>query len=110
VFQAHVHRYERNSAIYQNKTVPSEIDTFNLYKNPNAPVYITSGNAGNTEEYKGCTPTPNDYLIFQAEEYSYGILEVLNRTHLTYLQFGFESEDVIDQWAIVKTREKKKGK
>jgi hypothetical protein len=56
-FQAHVHNYERDAAIYKNLTVASDIDEQNLHFNANAPVYIVTGNAGNEEGHNDVIST-----------------------------------------------------
>jgi hypothetical protein len=53
--QAHVHNYERDTPIFRNVTVPSEVDSLHYHKNPEAPIYITTGIAGNRLEHNDPT-------------------------------------------------------
>lgn len=104
VFQAHVHRYERNTAIYRNETVPCDYEDFHIYQNANAPIYVTTGNAGNDEGYKETTPTPNKYVVYQHKDFCYGILTVHNKTHIYYEQYNVEDDTMMDWWWVSKNR------
>ncbi|OMJ75606.1 hypothetical protein SteCoe_25225 [Stentor coeruleus] len=104
-FQAHVHNYERDCAIYKNQTVPSEYDGQNIHIGPKAPIYITNGNAGNDEGHNDPTsPTPQDWAQYWSNDYGYGRLVVYNNTHLYYEQFSSPNVDTIDYLWVVKTQ------
>ena len=104
-FQAHVHNYERNGAIYKNQTVESELDELHIHIGPKAPIYITNGNAGNRQGHNDPTsPTPQDWAKYWSNDYGYGRLIVYNNTHLYYEQFSALNIDVIDYVWVVKTQ------
>lgn len=64
-FQAHVHNYERDGPIYKNQSVPSEFDGDNIHIGAKAPIYITNGNAGNSEGHNDpVSPTPQNWAQF----------------------------------------------
>eukprot|EP00359_Climacostomum_virens_P007149 CAMPEP_0204905838 /NCGR_PEP_ID=MMETSP1397-20131031/5644_1 /ASSEMBLY_ACC=CAM_ASM_000891 /TAXON_ID=49980 /ORGANISM="Climacostomum Climacostomum virens, Strain Stock W-24" /LENGTH=455 /DNA_ID=CAMNT_0052074773 /DNA_START=79 /DNA_END=1443 /DNA_ORIENTATION=- len=104
-FQAHVHNYERDAAIYKNLTVPSDYDSENLMINPKAPIYITSGNAGNEEGHNDlASPTPQLWARFLSNDYGYGRIVVHNATHLYWEQISAPQRQVIDHLWIVKDK------
>ena len=104
-FQAHVHNYEREVAIYKNQTVSSEYDGPHIHIGPKAPVYITNGNAGNDEGHNDPTsPTPQDWAQYWSNDYGYGRLIVYNNTHIYYEQFSAEQVSEIDYVWVVKTQ------
>lgn len=103
-FQAHVHNYERESAIYHNKTVPSEYDGPHIHVGPKAPIYITNGNAGNRDGHNDPTsPTPQDWAEYWSNDYGYGRLRIFNNTHLYYEQYSAPLVDTIDYVWVIKT-------
>jgi acid phosphatase type 7 len=103
--QAHVHNYERESAIYRNKSVDSEFDGPHLHVGPKAPIYITNGNAGNYEGHNDPTsPTPQDWAQYWSNEYGYGRMILYNKTHFYYEQYSAPNVDQIDYVWIVKTK------
>jgi hypothetical protein len=99
---AHVHDYERHAAIYMNMTFPSEIDTPNSHHNPRAPIHIIEGIAGNRQLREPLTETPHDWVRFMSLDYGYGVLKVLNTTHMYWEQINSETEEVIDTLMISK--------
>jgi len=104
-FQAHLHNYERNTAIYQNQTVSDPRDTQNSYYNPKATVYITSGNAGNDEGHNDpVSPTLSKWVRFASEDYGYGRLIAYNATHLYWEQFSAPKLTEIDHLWIIKDK------
>jgi Predicted phosphohydrolases len=104
-FQAHVHNYERDGPIYKNQSIPSEYDGPNVHIGPNAPIYITNGNAGNEEGHNDpVSPTPQDWAQFWTNDYGYGRLIIYNNTHLYYEQYSAPQLNVIDYLWIVKTQ------
>lgn len=105
VMQAHLHNYERDAAIYKNLTVPSEYDDLHTHYNPNAPVYIVSGNAGNRlGRNDPASTTPQLWAQFLSNDYGYGRLTVYNSTHLYWEQFSAQQLTEIDYVWIIKTR------
>jgi hypothetical protein len=104
-FQAHVHNYERTSAIYKNQTIPSDFDSPNLTVNPKAPIYITSGNAGNSEGHNDkASTTPQDWSRYLSNDYGYGRITVHNSTHLHWEQISSPLQQVIDFLWVVKDK------
>ena len=104
-FQAHVHNYERDGPIYKNQSIPSEYDGPNVHIGPNAPIYITNGNAGNEEGHNDpVSPTPQDWAQFWTNDYGYGRLIIYNNTHLYYEQYSAPQLNVIDYLWVVKTQ------
>ena len=104
-FQAHVHNYERDVAIYKNLTIPSDYDGPHLHISPKAPIYITNGNAGNLLGHNDPTsPTPQDWAQYWTNDYGYGRLVIYNNTHLYYEQFSAEQVSKIDYVWVVKTQ------
>jgi hypothetical protein len=104
-FQAHVHYYERDAAIYKNLTVKSEIDEQNMSFNANAPVYILSGNAGNHEGHNDViSPTPQYWERFESEEYGIGKFTVFNETHTYWEYISSSTQKAIDHFWLIKNR------
>ena len=103
--QAHVHNYERNQPIYRNNTIMSDYDDEFMHKNPNAPIYITNGNSGNTEGHNDpISSTPQEWSVYSSNDYGYGRLAIYNSTHLYYEQFSSNVFRIIDHVWIIKDR------
>jgi acid phosphatase type 7 len=103
--QAHVHQYERNTPIYNNQTVKSELDTEHSHFNPKATIYITNGNAGNVCGHNDpLSSTPQNWSLVRTEEFGYGRLVVHNKTHLYYEQYGSNQKKMIDYVWIIKDK------
>lgn len=105
VFQAHVHNYERDTPIYKNQTVYGAYDSLHTHVGPKAPIYITSGNAGNCEGSN--TPlvqNPQAWSQAWSSDFGYGRLVVENKTHAYWEQFSAQSLKVIDYVWIIKTQ------
>lgn len=103
VLGAHVHHYERQSAIYKNETIASELDTQHLHKNPKAPVHIISGCAGNhMKKNDPASRTPDKWSRFMSNDYGFGKLSILNSTTLYWEQFSSETNQLIDYVYLVK--------
>jgi len=102
---AHVHNYERDAAIYKNKTVKSDYDDLHIHINPKAPIHIVSGNAGNYEGHNDpVSHTPQEWARYLSNDYGYARIVVHNSTHLYWEQFSALDKDVIDYLWIVKTK------
>lgn len=104
--QAHVHQYERNTPIYKNQSVSVSEQDFEkkVYVDPQAPIYITNGNAGNVEGHNDpVSSTPQNWSVFRTENYGYGRLIVHNLTHLYYEQYSSNYQTVIDYLWIIKS-------
>lgn len=99
---AHVHNYERQAAIYKNQTVESESDTANSHHNAKAPIYIVEGISGNYMYREPITKTPRDWLKFSSMDFGFGIVKVINTTHLYWEQVSSEKDEVLDTLMITK--------
>lgn len=104
VLAGHIHRYERHAAVYGNVTVPSEADCLNFHLNPRAAVHIISGIAGSDHEKNPLSRTPQRWNRVEANDYGFGVLTVLNSTHLYWEQWDAERERLIDWLWVVKTQ------
>jgi hypothetical protein len=102
-FSGHVHNYQRMTAIYQNLTVASEEDSFNLAVNPRAPIYILTGDAGSDHGHEPLSTTPQDWNVIGNEYYGFGKLTVFNATHSLWLQYDSEDKSIADSLWIVKS-------
>jgi len=101
--QAHVHIYERDAPIYKNETIPSQYDSQNMHINPNAPVYIVGGAAGNRLGTNvPASKTPQPWARFLSNDYGYGRLTVFNKTHMLWEQFSVLQLTEIDYVWIIK--------
>ena len=103
VLQGHIHKYERDGPIYNNKKIASDFDTDNMHINARAPVYIITGNAATTEGNRdSITDSQNGWEIKQFYEYGFGVLQCLNKTHLHWEQFSSEHEISADYLYLIK--------
>ena len=100
---AHVHKYERNEAIYRNQTYPSANKTLNYFLNPTAPVHILTGIAGNDHGPNPLSPTPQLWSIVQGNAYGFGILRVPNSTHLIWEHYDSQTRLLNDHFTLEKT-------
>ncbi|CAG9329841.1 unnamed protein product [Blepharisma stoltei] len=105
MFEAHNHYYERCTPIYKDRVVKSEYDDFNTHYNANATLYIISGNGGNNEGHNDPIPEVwQDWTLVMTDEYGYGKLDVLNKTHVHWTQYGAVSGDMVDHVWLIKNR------
>ena len=104
VISAHVHNYERFAPVYGNLTVESEVDTGNSHLNPNAPVYILNGAAGNVEENDSISPTPDPWRRYASSELGVGRLFAANGSHLYWEWWSAETQTQADYVWVVKNR------
>jgi hypothetical protein len=101
--QAHVHYYERNSAIYKNETVPCQYEDQRTCINAQAPIYITSGGAGNKKGHNDIiSRTPQLWSRSASNRFGYGRLVVHNESHVYWEEYSAESKDILDTYWIVK--------
>jgi acid phosphatase type 7 len=104
VIAGHLHHYERQSAIYQNKTVPCETEDEHTCINAAAPVHIISGSGGNRlKKNDDISKNPCLWSRFQSMDYGFGKLSVVNRTTLFWQQYSSESTMLIDYFYLGKT-------
>ena len=94
--QAHVHNYQRLSAIQYNETMTGPEDSLNVIKNPGATVYILEGAAGNEEGQDWVSPTPQLWSVVQRREIGFGLLRVVNASHLYWEHRDSDTGAVLD--------------
>ena len=80
--QAHVHNYQRLSPILHNESISGPHDEPHMIRNAKAPVYILEGAAGNEEGQDWLSPTPQLWTVVQRREIGFGLLRVMNASHL----------------------------
>ncbi|KAG3099821.1 hypothetical protein PI124_g15075 [Phytophthora idaei] len=104
VLTAHKHYYERQLPIANNAAVMVGVsDDFKTYDNPQAPVYILTGAAGNIEALidapTGTAPwnAAVDYMHF-----GFSVLEA-NRTTLSWKFISAADKSVTDEFVMSKT-------
>ena len=97
----HIHNYQRTSPVYQGKVMSST--TGNTYINPKATIYVTTGSVGadNTNVIIDLDNAP-EWLITGDDRYSFSSLNVFNATHLHWQQLDTQTNNVIDEFWIVK--------
>jgi UDP-2,3-diacylglucosamine pyrophosphatase LpxH len=105
IIAGHVHNYERNSAAYNNMPMPCEIDLPDKLHNCDAPIHITTGNAGNDKFFEPITQTPQDWFRSGATaETGYGKLYIVNQTHIFWEQLNSQRGKVVDGFWFSKNR------
>lgn len=103
VVQGHVHNYERDFPVYKGQVLMGKFDNMNKHVNPQAPVYIINGNAGNdhllNDPFQEQLP---DFYAFGEQGYGYGKITAFNRTHMLYEQYDSETATTLDYVWIIK--------
>lgn len=103
-FQAHVHYYERNTPIYKNLTVHCDHETHTSCVGAKAPIYITSGCAGNKKgHHDHISKTPQLWSKSASNHFGYGKFIVHNETHLYWEEYSADSKAILDTYWIVKS-------
>ncbi|CAG9310937.1 unnamed protein product [Blepharisma stoltei] len=88
----HVHLYERVFPVSFGKMHKNYEKEEKVFINPDAPIHIINGVAGNLENTKivfNVTDHPKEWSALISESLGYGILKIVNSTHLHYKQFAF---------------------
>ena len=109
-FSSHYPIYQRSKPIYQNITsvLLSQIspDPNYLYMlNPETVIYIVEGVGGNNVTNIG-TDKKSDNFLFNSTKEGYGILTVINNTHLFYEHYEAINEEIIDQFYVINKLQK----
>ncbi|KAJ9581516.1 hypothetical protein L9F63_023307, partial [Diploptera punctata] len=101
---AHEHSYERLWPIYDYKVINGSDEP---YRNPRAPIHITTGSAGCNEEHDWFGYTQPEWSAFRSVDYGYMRLQVHNYTHLYAEQVAVDlGGQVIDSiWLIRETHD-----
>lgn len=103
VIQAHLHNYERTTPIYKNETVLDETDDSCTHNNPQAPIYIVTGNAGNKKGRNDpASKTPQKWSRDVRDDYGYGRLKAYNNTHIYWEQYSSQNKKVLDYVWVIK--------
>ena len=104
VLAGHVHKYERDAAVFHNMSVASERDEFNLHWNARAPVHIVSGGAGNRLGVSPVSRTPQAWSRVDSLVQGFGLVTVFNKTHLLWQQFSSQDQSQLDYVWLIKNR------
>ncbi|KAL9953568.1 hypothetical protein ACROYT_G041005 [Oculina patagonica] len=100
-FWAHEHSYERLLPLYNRQVCNGSREE--PYTNPCAPVHLTTGSAGCSEDHD---PFPKDYppwTAYRSEDYGYTRMTIHNKTHLYMEQVSVDlGGEVIDKVMIIK--------
>jgi len=98
VMTAHKHSYERLYPVYKGKIISQS------YDNPEYPVYVVNGAAGNREMHSGnFLPNPPEWSAYRnGENFGYAILTIYNTTTLQYSYYDSEKDVLLDQFIINK--------
>eukprot|EP00898_Chlorokybus_atmophyticus_P003512 jgi/Chlat1/4161/Chrsp27S04232 len=119
----HKHWYERFYPVYDKKVIGhpggSSNIQFDMYASPRSTVHITTGAAGNREMKIGTKPPPSGRCSSEApwcafesgynpsgkcgesSDYSFSKVNVVNRTHLHWVQWSSTRRKVIDDFWLV---------
>ena len=99
VYFGHVHWYERMYAINNGSVTQQN------YTDPAAPVYLVSGSAGNFEGLDKSYGITKPYTAFLDDtHYGFGLLRVLNATHLNWTFYESATLQVLDSVEIVQEK------
>lgn len=99
----HEHNYERLWPVYDNKVFNGSLEF--PYKNPDAPIHITTGSAGNQERIDPFIKDPLEWSSFRCADYGYARMHVLNHTHINFEQVSDDKDGtVVDKFTIQKDR------
>ncbi|KAJ0410844.1 hypothetical protein ATCC90586_007880 [Pythium insidiosum] len=104
VVAGHQHLYERQYPIKQNKPVLDGVSADKkTYKSPQAPVYIVTGSAGNTEGLDKVDPRQSIPWNAVTENLHFG-MSMMNATHESMTWTFVSSEDgaILDEFTILK--------
>ncbi|XP_033735387.1 acid phosphatase type 7-like [Pecten maximus] len=91
MFWAHEHSYERLWPVY-DRTVFN--GTKYPYTNPGAPVHITTGSAGCSEDHDNFGHA-NQWSAFRSTDYGYTRMKVFNATHIYIEQVSDDKDGMI---------------
>jgi len=90
VLQGHVHAYERTYGTYKEK------------RDDSAPVYMTTGNAGNDEGlYKDWINPQPEWSAYRESVFGFSTMQIFNSTHLRWQMIrGVDSVVRDDAWIV----------
>ena len=96
VFAGHLHNYERMYPVYDGKLVQAG------YNNPDAPVHVIVGMAGDDEGLTDTWDTKPDYSVVRTATLGYGRLEFHNATAATFQLVLSHNGTVADEFTLLK--------
>ncbi|ETI33391.1 hypothetical protein F443_19936 [Phytophthora nicotianae P1569] len=107
VLAGHKHYYERNLPVAKNKAdLDGVSDDHKVYDNPQAPVHILTGGAGQVEGMsKPPTHTASWNTVSDYEHFGYSMLEA-NRTTLVWKYILSSDQSVQDEFVMYKSEER----
>jgi hypothetical protein len=104
-FAGHFHNAERQSAIYQNKTIQKSSVTYDslgnevaLFSNPNATVWMVIGSAGNGPSYALVNYSWSEK--YWDNLFGYAFITAVNATYLSWELVNSANNEVVDRVAI----------
>ncbi|RWS17160.1 Iron/zinc purple acid phosphatase-like protein [Dinothrombium tinctorium] len=106
-FWAHQHSSERSWPVYNNTVYNGSTDT--PYINPKAPVHIISGNAGNNENLSEFDDFQPKWSAKRILDFGFVQMTVLSKKEILIQQVSATTENVIDEFRIMKNIEQNSG-
>ncbi|XP_071441921.1 acid phosphatase type 7 [Hetaerina americana] len=98
---AHEHSYERLWPVYNYTVYNGSMEE--PYRNPGAPVHITTGSAGCQEGRDPFRPKLPEWSALRIPDYGYSRLKVYNATHLYMEQVSDDKEgEIVDRIWLIK--------
>ncbi|KAF4029365.1 Iron/zinc purple acid phosphatase-like protein C [Phytophthora infestans] len=106
VVAGHKHYYERDLPVANNEAILDGVsDDYKVYDNPQAPVYILTGGAGQVEGMsKPPTHTASWNAVSDYEHFGYSMLEA-NRTALVWRYILSSDQSVQDKFVMYKNEQ-----
>ena len=98
----HIHYYERNDPIYNNKTAISDENAGNYIKNAGATVYITSGIAGSKTGKNAIPANIADWSKVINDDIGYGLITVYDNYTLRWQQIQSVDSKALDSLILTK--------
>lgn len=92
----HVHNSQRFNPMYKGKVDPAGLN------NPEAPMYIVVGGAGNIEGLDGINGNATGNVFGYADDFSYATVKVLDKNHLGVEFFRSSTGEVLDSSLLYK--------
>jgi len=113
VLNGHVHSYERTWPVRgdYNESTNATVDrsgTLAVYRDPQYPVHVVAGTAGNGESIDDCSEQADahrwSFSAVRSNDIGYGRLAAPNATHLELEFFSVTQHATIDRFAIERAR------
>ncbi|RQM11406.1 hypothetical protein DD237_008569 [Peronospora effusa] len=105
VYQGHVHAYERHFPTANSKAIMTGVSKDRkTYTDPEAPVYVITGSAGNSERLFQFRDPPSPEWLAHMDCTHYGITKLsVTPTNLTVTMVEAATDTVYDEFSIIKT-------